>query len=409
MNRHDDRYERRRRDDDHWQDNERDYPPHRNRSNSYHHEEDRHRDGKRRRMSDLDEVDLNRRPRFPAPFETCQADYVLDPTTGYFYEEWSDFFHDPKSKLYFYNGSKRYYSFDKDDDRYISVKDEYGKLKMKISQGKEAEVDKGNDLIVQALQGSQKTEAAGGKLKISIMIKQKPKKGKKSERKDESGRSRKEIMAVAKRIEEQTQKQKKHSDDIEKWSKRVKESEGGAESTDNKNFAHSHAFANPINGKIKKTKSGKPVCLLCKRKFVSVEKIEQHVLLSELHKYNLSRMKSNGNQNATTYIDRAQNRRSMYEKEQQPIPIMMDAVEVKEIMAPSLEKSRDIVSTQAVRPEDNLGESNIGNKMLQKLGWKEGQSLGRFGGDGRNNNLKSDWEKIESMAASSTPRTRRRK
>ena len=58
---------------------------------------------------------------------------------------------------------------------------------------------------------------------------------------------------------------------------------------------------------------------------------------------------------------------------------------------------------EIVRPEDNLGESNIGNQMLQKLGWKSGSSLGR-GGEGEQartqSTLVKDWEKIETLASS---------
>lgn len=417
---HDDRHERRHRDrDDRWKENDHyddswedpDQRRNKNRSDSFHRrDEDRHhRHGKRMRMSESEDYS-NRRPRFPAPFEFSQADYILDPATGYFYEEWSDFFHDPKSKLYFHNRSKRYYSFDIDDDRYINVEDEYGKLKMKVSQGEDSEVAKGNELIVQALQGSQKTDIPSGQKKISIKIKQKPKKSKKSEKKESNSGNKKEVHAhVKKAQQEPTHKQRLHHDNMEKWSKIVKEdaAEDEASPQDTKCFAlpidHS-ALANPIQaGKIKRTKSGKPVCLLCMRKFASVEKLEQHVLLSEYHKYNLSEMNINSNgKHANEYVDRAQNRRTMYEKEQQAVPLM-DASEVKEIMAPSLETSRDILSTQTVRPDDTLGSTNIGSQMLQKLGWKEGQSLGKFSdvddGKSLNSNLKNDWKKIESMAA----------
>mmetsp|Transcript_14934 Transcript_14934/g.16519 ORF Transcript_14934/g.16519 Transcript_14934/m.16519 type:complete len:126 (-) Transcript_14934:279-656(-) len=85
-------------------------------------------------------------------------------------------------------------------------------------------------------------------------------------------------------------------------------------------------------------------------------------------------------------------------------------------------------TTDIVRPEDNLGSSNIGNQMLQKLGWKAGNSLGNSGADaghgsadtdsheeasvqqqsksGNNNGGTSlqktvlkDWERIESLAS----------
>mmetsp|Transcript_3127 Transcript_3127/g.6466 ORF Transcript_3127/g.6466 Transcript_3127/m.6466 type:complete len:85 (+) Transcript_3127:1449-1703(+) len=64
-----------------------------------------------------------------------------------------------------------------------------------------------------------------------------------------------------------------------------------------------------------------------------------------------------------------------------------------------LAQSQKQTVTEEVRPEETLGTTNVGNRLLQKLGWKCGESLGtnKGGGDGANN-LKSDWEKIEALA-----------
>jgi hypothetical protein len=54
-----------------------------------------------------------------------------------------------------------------------------------------------------------------------------------------------------------------------------------------------------------------------------------------------------------------------------------------------------------VDPQETLGESNVGNKMLQKLGWKSGTNLGRnAGGESTGEALKKDWERIEQLAKS---------
>ncbi len=83
----------------------------------------------------------------------------------------------------------------------------------------------------------------------------------------------------------------------------------------------------------------------------------------------------------------------------------MDVNEVKNMMAPSLEQAREVEISEAIRPEDHLGTANIGNKMLQKLGWKGG-SLGRKGNfdSGTNYGLKKDWEIIEKAAISKNRR-----
>ena len=372
--------------------------------------------------------DRDRGPRYPPPFETHAADYILDPATGYFYEEWSDFFHDPKSKLYFHSGPKRYYTFDKREDEYIFVEEDYGRVKMKMPHDEKVDlVDVGNELIVQALQGGNKkingAGAAAGKKKISIMIMQKPmgkggvgggKKLGKAVKKEATGTDgdKVKIQVVPKR--------KAHHDNMDKWSQRVKESDNQDEQTNGSSNQPSRPNPNSGGNIIKKTKSGKPICLLCKRKFASVEQLYQHESLSELHKYNLARLSDNtvsasvsvsvSCSKSMTYIDRAHNRRTMHESDQPPVPVM-DAAEVKGIMAPSLDQARHVSVVHTVRPEDNLGASNIGNQMLQKLGWKGG-ALGRAlaAGDeegkqeGTNDKLKQDWERIESKAANSRRR-----
>jgi hypothetical protein len=61
------------------------------------------------------------------------------------------------------------------------------------------------------------------------------------------------------------------------------------------------------------------------------------------------------------------------------------------------------VPTEIIRPEDTLNDTNnVGNKLLQKMGWSSGELLGRTtvntNGDDVASNLKSDWERIESIA-----------
>lgn len=336
--------------------------------------------------------DRDNRPKFPGPFEIYAEDYMLDPTTGYFYQEWTGFFHCPKTKLYFHQKSARYFSFDKDEDIYVDVANEYGMAKMKMKSDKKEKVDNGEELVVQALQGTKKTNGLGVKNKISITIKSSKKAVAKKAKIEASG------PKSVKGIESQNSHQRKaHRDDIEKWSQRAKgcETSGSFPSC---NPSTSHL---PDNIRIRKTKSGKPVCMLCKRKFINLEKLEMHISLSELHKFNLSKANSSNN-DSISYLDRALNRRNMYEDQNAPVGPLMGANEMKQMTAPNLQQAREVLSAEAIRPEDLLGTGNIGNKMLQKLGWKGG-ALGRKDTSGRRNDsdmLKKDWEKIEKAAKS---------
>jgi hypothetical protein len=332
------------------------------------------------------------RPKFPGPFEIYAEDYVLDPTSGYFYQAWTGFFHCPKTKLYFHQKSARFFSFDKDEDIYVDVDNDYGMAKMKMKSDQKEKVDNGDDLVVQALQGAKKTTGLGVKNKISITIK--------SSKKMVAKKTKMEAppSKCARGIEIQKSQQKKaHQNDIKKWSQRAKVCETSSSASRNPSASHL-----PENRRVRKTKSGKPVCMLCKRKFVDLDKLENHNSLSELHKFNLSKARSSINDPTRSYLDRALNRRNMYDDQNAPVATILDSSEIKEMTAPNLEKAREVLLAEAVRPEDILGTGNIGNKMLQKLGWKGG-ALGRkeaIGGRNESDMLKKDWEKIEKAARS---------
>lgn len=370
--------------------------------------------------------------KFPPSFDSSSADYVFDPMTGYFYEEHSDYFYDPKSKLYYSNEKKTYYTHEHEkdvtkmsskscakEDAHFRIFDEAeGRIKMRFvrlaSNGSsnggtgDMEIDAGQALVLQT--DSKKMSTAN---KISINIKQKVKKGSGSTSSSIKKKHSKQNAKVDKC--KQSQAQKARQEDMEKWSQRVKE----VEAEDAQEVVGlTRAEFGSAKGKVIRTKSGKLVCLLCKRKFTSMEKLIQHEKLSELHKYNVSRLKK-GRDSMTSvakkYVDRAHQRRVMYEADQALVaPILTAPADI--MLAPSLTKARCVVATETVRPEDNLGGSNIGNKMLQKLGW-EGGSLGRTS-DGTNDKagfedkagengtshrgsdrLKQDWERIESLAA----------
>jgi G-patch domain. len=189
-------------------------------------------------------------------------------------------------------------------------------------------------------------------------------------------------------------RQKSHQDDIEKWTQRVKEC--------NESKTTPMSIDVPVHDNVEeqvsRTKSGKPVCMICKRKFINMEKLEQHQLLSQLHKFNLGKLaRANGGKHRA-YLDRAYNRRVLYES--QTVEPVLDVGEVGQLLAPNLEEARKVVVSETVRPEDNLGDTNIGNKMLQKLGW-DGGSLGRkVSSDNQRGSeaLKNEWKRIEALA-----------
>jgi len=174
--------------------------------------------------------------------------------------------------------------------------------------------------------------------------------------------------------------QKKHAVDIEKWCERAREKavENGSPSH---NQVTSETQENPDISKHAATAGGKPVCLLCKRKFANADKLDQHIRLSSLHKKNLEKQALNHAQN---YRDRASERRSMYQTS-----------ETKEVditnTIPSLSQAREVTRTET---QDILAQGNIGNAMFQKIASGSTKAIKKGDGD----QLRQDWNKIENIA-----------
>ncbi|XP_055545406.1 RNA-binding protein 5-A [Wyeomyia smithii] len=133
-------------------------------------------------------------------------------------------------------------------------------------------------------------------------------------------------------------------------------------------------------------------CLLCKRAFQSQEILNKHLKMSSLHKENMQKISlqkggagpSGMNNKGGAYRDRAKERRLKY-GEADPPPVNKS----KERFQRELEKQ-----TQAAYSAPNLAavpisQNNVGNKLLQKMGWSEGQGLGRSN-QGRTNIIETE-------------------
>ncbi|XP_029907579.1 RNA-binding protein 5-like isoform X2 [Myripristis murdjan] len=129
-------------------------------------------------------------------------------------------------------------------------------------------------------------------------------------------------------------------------------------------------------GQDKLTDWKKLACLLCRRQFPSKEGLIRHQQLSDLHKQNLEVMRRSRLSEAELeelerketemkYRDRAAERREKYGIPEPPAP------KKKKFAQPA-----PVVNYEQPT-KDGLNSDNIGNKMLQAMGWKEGKGLGR--------------------------------
>ena len=332
-----------------------------------------------------------KQPDFPPSFDEKGSAFVFDSRSGMFYEKESDFFYDPQSRLYYGNKQSAYFRYDADaENRFIQVQ----KVSPAKKSGKGAD-ERSSSTELDAILGDPKLGKKGkavdsSKPKICINLKTKKLPGSSSQTKKKP-----KTIDNVKTPNTLNPQKRQHQDDISKWSERQEEMKASV--------PHANAKADPsVTRNVSRTAKGEPICTLCKRKFPNLEKLEYHERVSKLHAENLKKLNEKApkevSQNNTkaapnsNYVDRAQQRRDMYGIDH--------SVPVKDTTAPA---TSPLVSTPAatVKPSETLGSTNVGNKMLQKLGWQSGKSLGRRGGETAlaQNDLKNDWERIEALAS----------
>ncbi|NXX77182.1 RBM5 protein, partial [Urocolius indicus] len=119
----------------------------------------------------------------------------------------------------------------------------------------------------------------------------------------------------------------------------------------------------------------KMACLLCRRQFPNKDALIRHQQLSDLHKQNMDIYRRSKlseqelealelREREMKYRDRAAERREKYGIPEPP--------------EPKRKKAYDAGTVNYEQPtKDGLDNSNIGNKMLQAMGWREGSGLGR--------------------------------
>ncbi|KAH8376787.1 hypothetical protein KR093_001358 [Drosophila rubida] len=125
----------------------------------------------------------------------------------------------------------------------------------------------------------------------------------------------------------------------------------------------------------------KLTCLLCKRAFQSHDILQKHLKMSNLHKENLAKLNNqcityaspDHDSNHCSYRDRAKERRLKYGEGDPPPPNRSRERfehEIKNLQT----RQKDGGSAAPAMP---ISSNNVGNRLLQKMGWSEGQGLGR--------------------------------
>jgi len=141
------------------------------------------------------------------------------------------------------------------------------------------------------------------------------------------------------------------------------------------------------------TTPSQPVCLLCRRQFASMEVLHRHEKESKLHAENLAKKlqaesESGQSQSGAVYRDRASERRATYGQSSIPDPIIKRRSRSRSrsreryrrrdvsLSVTNQDTEKQITSSTATVSEDL---NNPGNQMLRRLGWQDGQGLGKDG------------------------------
>mmetsp|Transcript_11749 Transcript_11749/g.25802 ORF Transcript_11749/g.25802 Transcript_11749/m.25802 type:complete len:388 (-) Transcript_11749:60-1223(-) len=364
---------------------------------------------------------------WPPPFDQAGALYVLDTRSGLFYEQASDFFYDPKTQLYFGNKAQSYFKYDPNTEpKFQPVQSVLNNRKLEeknesqvtttgaLSKSETTASSDNADTKAEAGSTADKVDKSTKKaisfgislskkktpqIKLDSAVSQAAAVASKNARVT-STESQKQVTVKPQHTLAVTSTEvgrKRHSSDISKWIERSNEAsdQEGAFSRLKKQTTRKSVITSVST-------NGKPVCLLCKRKFADMDKLRVHETKSVLHKENLVKAEAMYLQSNAEYKDRASQRRGMWGPSVDIAQDIGPTAREESRNEGNIMKARTVHAAAEVRPEENLGDDSVGNKMLKKLGWSKGENLGRGGDAGESGKfLKQDWEKIENLAAES--------
>ncbi|KAG6964722.1 hypothetical protein JG687_00005795 [Phytophthora cactorum] len=178
--------------------------------------------------------------------------------------------------------------------------------------------------------------------------------------------------------------ERKSADDIAKWSQRQREAkqhEAGNTSTtptqqannssEQKTVRSATSAADSVIDALTNVPQEVPICLLCRRKFGSLEMLRKHEKLSKLHLANLAKANKNKQHIAAQYREHEKEMERDAKKQRQ------------EEYPPSVPSNNWSAPTpgSSSNPEPTASslESGFGGKMLKLMGWKSGDGLGKHG------------------------------
>ncbi|XP_064604208.1 RNA-binding protein 5-like [Liolophura sinensis] len=315
-------------------------------------------------------------PKYPPPDVST---YQYDETSGYYYDPSTSLYYDPSSQYYYNSQTSQFMYWDAERSTYLpaptqsgetdpnkeSKKDKEKKEKVKIAK----KIAKDMEKWAKSLNAQKDAMKEGIKRVIQPMG---PQKLERESATADAG------FAIMEKVS--TEKTKEDHRLMPPPPMPNKADKSGGKSSlvdyggDSDSEEDDSSSSLPLSERL--VDWGKMACLLCKRQFNNPEMLNKHTQLSDLHKQNLEAlMKSKVNaaqmeafdKGKEAYRDRAKERRQKYGTGAPPVTKKKPVSMFEDTVIPEQ-------PTKA-----GLGQDNIGNKLLQKMGWSLGQGLGKAG------------------------------
>uniref|UniRef100_A0A3P8UEM0 RNA binding motif protein 5 n=1 Tax=Cynoglossus semilaevis TaxID=244447 RepID=A0A3P8UEM0_CYNSE len=318
------------------------------------------------------------------------SNYQYDESSGYYYDPQTGYYYDPYSHYYYNSQTQQYLYWDSEKQAYLPAPTDAA-----AAQGMAASGSAGGK---ESKEGKEKKEKPKSKTAQQI-AKDMERWAKSLNKQKENFRSSFQPISQEERKEAAaadagyTMFEKKQSSALDRLLQeppmRVMEEELPSSSVSGSKCGLVAAYSGDSDPEeagaemdsaevcqAKMTDWSKLACLLCRRQFPNKEALIRHQQLSDLHKKNLEVLRRSKMSEAELeelerketelkYRDRAAERREKYGIPEPPAP----------------KKKKYNQPAQVVNYEqptkDGLNSDNIGNKMLQAMGWKEGKGLGR--------------------------------
>uniref|UniRef100_A0A667X6Y2 RNA binding motif protein 5 n=1 Tax=Myripristis murdjan TaxID=586833 RepID=A0A667X6Y2_9TELE len=300
--------------------------------------------------------------------------YQYDESSGYYYDPQTGLYYDPNSQYYYNSQTQQYLYWDSEKQTYVPAAADTAANMKASSAGKEAKDGKEkkekpkSKTAQQIAKDMERWAKSLNKQKENFKSSFQP--ISQEERKEAAAADagftlfEKKAGALDRLIPETLKASEEECGLVAAYSGDSDPEEGGVEPDLSE------------EGQDKLTDWKKLACLLCRRQFPSKEGLIRHQQLSDLHKQNLEVMRRSRLSEAELeelerketemkYRDRAAERREKYGIPEPPAP------KKKKFAQPA-----PVVNYEQPT-KDGLNSDNIGNKMLQAMGWKEGKGLGR--------------------------------